>query len=73
MVNTREEIHNNPGVYLEFARIGHRRLELDGINQGLSQGNVLDSRIIEPIHVVPNCSVRCPKRACQDKGSSLLG
>ena len=41
--------------YLEFARICHRRLELDGVDQGLSQSNILDDRIVKPIHIVPDC------------------
>jgi hypothetical protein len=48
---------NVPSVplHLEFARIGHRRLELDGVDQGLSQSNILDDRIIKPIHIIPDC------------------
>ena len=41
---------------LEFARVGHHRLELNSVDQGLSQSNILDGRIVKPIHVIPDCN-----------------
>ena len=51
--------------YLEFTRIGHRRLELDRVDQGLSQSNVLDGRIIKPIHIIPDCNRNIPNIASE--------
>jgi len=42
--------------HLEFTRIGDYRLEFDGIDQRLPQSNILDGRIIKPIHIIPNCA-----------------
>lgn len=43
--------------HLEFARIGHCGLEIDGIDQWLSQGDILDNRIIKPIYIIPDCNI----------------
>ena len=41
-------------LHLEFTRFGHYRLELDGVDQWLSQSNILDGRVIKPINIIPD-------------------
>lgn len=45
-------------AYLDLTRISHDRLEVDRIYQRFSQCDVLDTRIVEPVDIVPDCSAQ---------------
>ena len=40
--------------YLDKARVSNNRLELDSVNQRLSQGDILDAGVVEAINIVPD-------------------
>lgn len=42
-------------TYLDLARISDDRLEVDGVYQRFPQGDVFDTRVVEPIDIVPDC------------------
>ena len=47
---------NGKSTHLDEAGVRDDRLELDGVDQGLAQRDLLDARVVEPVDVVPDCA-----------------
>ena len=46
------------GTDLNQTWVGDDRLELDSVDERFAKGDFLDARVIEPVHVVPDCADR---------------